>query len=82
MVGESKEVELILTRLSLFLEGKWCASMTEETGDKDCTLAEEEMNDWFAAGEQVRVCAMVCIAFSRCDATSVPVLPTVEKRAE
>lgn len=53
VVGGSKEVELILTRLSYFLQGKWCASVTRDTGDKERAAAEEEIKDWFAAAEQV-----------------------------
>lgn len=54
VVGSSKEVELILSRLSLFLQGKWCMSVTRDTGDEERAEAEEEMKDWFAAAEQVR----------------------------
>lgn len=53
VVSGNKEVELILTRLSYFLQGKWCASVTRDTGDKERAVAEEEIKDWFAAAEQV-----------------------------
>lgn len=53
VVGGNKEVELILTRLSYFLQGKWCVSVTRDTGDKERAAAEEEIKDWFAAAEQV-----------------------------
>lgn len=54
VVGSSKEVELILSRLSLFLQGKWCMSVTRDTGGEEWATAEEDMKDWFAAAEQVR----------------------------
>ncbi|CAN0376753.1 unnamed protein product, partial [Laminaria digitata] len=42
-VGRSKEVELILSRLSLFLQGKWCLPLTKDGGDEERAAAEEEM---------------------------------------
>lgn len=54
-VKKSKEVELILTRLSYFLQGKWCASVAKASAEEECAAAEEEMKGWFAAAEQVRL---------------------------
>lgn len=55
MVGRGKETELILKRLVLFLQGKWCVgAVTSGCGSEKIRAAEEEMKDWFAAAEQVR----------------------------
>ena len=60
-VGKSKEVELILSRLTLFLQGKWCLTLTKDATDEDRKAAEEEMKDWFAGAEQVRASAIVLL---------------------
>lgn len=48
-----EEVELILTRLILFLQGKWCVVVTAQAGDEERGTADGEMKSWFAAAEQV-----------------------------
>ena len=60
-MGKSKEVELILSRLTLFLQGKWCLTLTKDATDEDRKAAEEEMKDWFAGAEQVRASAIVLL---------------------
>eukprot|EP00903_Cladosiphon_okamuranus_P005553 g5529.t1 len=52
VVMRSKEVEVILQRLILFLQGKWCVPVTGQMGDEDRAAADAEMKDWFAAAEQ------------------------------
>ncbi|CAM9236529.1 unnamed protein product [Pylaiella littoralis] len=47
-----EEVELILTRLILFVQGKWCVAVTAQAGDDERAAADEEMKTWFAAAEQ------------------------------
>lgn len=47
------EVELILTRLILFVEGKWCVPVTAQASDGERATADGEMKSWFAAAEQV-----------------------------
>lgn len=49
------EAELILKRLSYFLQGTWCVRVGEKSAEGDVLAAEAEMKGWFAAAEQVGV---------------------------
>ncbi|CAM9568590.1 unnamed protein product [Hapterophycus canaliculatus] len=53
VVMGSKEVDLIVQRLVYFLEGKWCAAVSAKSSDEERAVADREMQDWFAAAEQV-----------------------------
>ena len=53
VVVGSKELDLIRQRLVYFLQGKWCVPVTGKTGDEGRAAADCEMQDWFAAAEQV-----------------------------
>ena len=75
-VGRSKAVELILSRLSLFLQGKWCLPLAKDAGDEERAAAEEEMKDWFAGAEQVSVDKIVlCVFFCVCVLEFAPAPP-------
>lgn len=54
VVRNCKEADLIMSRLSSFLQGVWCVEVTSACNEEERAAADGEMKDWFAAAEQVR----------------------------